>query len=102
VSVSELDRLIAKRRERLNRPVLVAVDGRSGTGKSTLAAEVAERYRGGCITADDFWSGGAEDYWQALAPDERADRAIDWRRLRAEVLEPLLAGRPASWRTFNC
>ena len=27
--------------------------------------------------------------------------AIDWRRLRAEVLEPLLAGRPASWRAFD-
>ena len=101
MSTSKLDLLIAEAHKPLNRPVLVAVDGRSGTGKSTLAAEVAARHGGRCVTADDFWSGGEEDYWQALPPDERADRAIDWRRLRAEVLEPLLAGCPASWRTFN-
>jgi uridine kinase len=27
--------------------------------------------------------------------------AIDWRRLRAEALEPLLAGKPAKWHPFD-
>jgi uridine kinase len=37
----------------------------------------------------------------ALAPRERWSRAIDWRRLRIDVREPLRAGRRASWRTFD-
>lgn len=101
MGASELDLLIAERCERLSRPVLVAVDGRSGTGKSTLAGALAARHRGRCVAADDSWSGGGRDHWQALAPNERADRAIDWKRLRVQVLEPLLAGRPARWRAFN-
>ena len=29
------------------------------------------------------------------------DRCIDWKRLRKEVLEPLLSGDPTSWYPFN-
>ena len=36
-----------------------------------------------------------------MSPAERAAAAIDWRRLRHEVLEPLLAGVAASWHPFD-
>lgn len=85
----------------LGRPLLVALDGRSGTGKTTLARELALCTGGRHITADDFWAGGPDDVWASLPPAERAERAIDWRRLRAQVLEPLRAGRPARWHTFD-
>ena len=70
-------------------------------GKSTLAQELARRVGGRVAVTDDFWVGGSDEVWAARTPSERAARAIDWRRLRAEVLEPLLAGRRAAWRTFN-
>lgn len=98
---SELDLRIAQLRERLDRPVVVALDGRSGVGKSAVAGALAARHGGCVITADDFWSGGEDGHWAVLAPEERASLAIDWRRLRTEVLEPLRDGRRASWRTFN-
>ncbi len=35
------------------------------------------------------------------SPEQRAADVIDWRRLRAEALEPLLAGQTARWHPFD-
>jgi uridine kinase len=100
---AELDVLIARAREGAGaaRPVLVALDGRSGVGKTRFAGALASRHGGAAILADDFFAGGAAHAWSSLSPAERASTVIDWRRLRAQVLEPLLAGRTARWRTFG-
>ena len=83
------------------RPLLVAIDGASGSGKSTLAALVAARLGATIVPSDDFFSAQLTDAdWAARGPAERAASAMDWRRLRAEALEPLLAGRPARW--YRC
>lgn len=82
-------------------PVIVALDGRSGTGKSTLATWIAERLGAIRIDQDDFYSGGDIDDWRRLTPQQKADRVIDWRRVRREVLEPLRAGKPARWMPFD-
>jgi uridine kinase len=82
-------------------PVIVAVDGRSGVGKSTIARRLAYSLNGRVVIGDDFWTGGSREAWAARSPAERADGAIDWQRLRAEVIDPLRAGRRARWRTFN-
>jgi len=82
-------------------PLLVAIDGRSGTGKSTLAKEVAERVNGVVILGDDFYSGGSFEDWDKRSPKEKADLCIDWKRIRTEALEPLLSGKSASWHPFN-
>jgi uridine kinase len=97
----ELDRLILQGLEHADPAILVAVDGRSGVGKSTLAIQLADRYGGGSILADDFYPGGSDLHWMNLSPAKRADRVIDWQRLRAEVLEPLLSGHRATWRPFD-
>jgi uridine kinase len=81
-------------------PVLVAIDGRSGVGKSTLAAELARKLDAAVVSGDDFFAGGADEEWARRSPEERAAWCIDWRRLRDEALEPLLAGRSAAWRPF--
>lgn len=84
-----------------DRPVLVAVDGRSGVGKSTLCERLAARVGAAHVDGDDFYAGGDAAALAALAPPERAAAVIDLRRLRAEALEPLLAGRTARWRPFD-
>ena len=84
------------------RPLLVAIDGASGSGKSVLAALVAERLGAALVPADDFFSAQFTDAdWDARTPAGRAADALDWRRLRAEAMEPLLAGRPARWYPFD-
>lgn len=86
---------------RTTSPLVIAVDGRSGTGKSTLSAWIAGQVDATLIDQDDFYAGGAIETWQRLTPQEKADRVIDWRRVRAEVLQPLRAGVRASWQPFD-
>jgi len=80
-------------------PLLVALDGGSGSGKSTLAAADLDA---AIVESDDFFAADITDAeWDAMGPKERAAAAIDWRRLRREALEPLLAGKSASWHPFD-
>jgi uridine kinase len=84
------------------RPLLVALDGGSGAGKSTLAAIVAAAVKATVIGSDDFFVATRRSAeWDALTPAERAVDCIDWRRMRREAIEPLLAGNVASWHPFN-
>src|SRR5207245_1859814 len=73
-------------------PILIALDGASGTGKSVLAALVAEVLGASVIPSDDFFAAEITDAeWEARSPIERATDAIDWRRLRRDALQPLRA-----------
>lgn len=82
-------------------PVLVAIDGRSGTGKSTLAQLITSRIESIIVMGDDFYSGGNDDTWSGSSAKEKFDKVIDWQRLRAQALEPLLAKKPASWHPLD-
>jgi uridine kinase len=81
-------------------PVLVALDGRSGVGKSTLARRVAHGIDATVIEGDDFYAGGTAEQWDAMSPAERADRCIDWRRQRP-VLAALGTGQTATWQPYD-
>jgi para-aminobenzoate synthetase len=99
------DTIVAEIRRRMvdrKTPILVALDGGSGSGKSTLALLIAEELDAALIQSDDFFAAEITDAeWDARNPKERARDVIDWRRLRAEVLEPLCAGEPAKWHAFD-
>ena len=83
-------------------PILVALDGGSGSGKSTLALLLTEAVGAALVQSDDFFAANiSESEWDARTTEARVDDCIDWRRLRAEALEPLLAGKPARWHTFD-
>jgi uridine kinase len=81
-------------------PTLVALDGRSAAGKSTLAAVVAPVVGAAVIDGDDFYSGGSAETWDAMSAAEKASHCIDWRRQRP-VLETLARGERASWRSYD-
>lgn len=81
--------------------LVVALDGRSGVGKSTVARHLASRLGAQVVSGDDFYSGGTFEDWAQRTAEQKADLCIDWQRLRKEVLEPLVAGRSASYRPFN-
>jgi uridine kinase len=87
---------------RHDRPVLVAIDGASGSGKSTFARWLADEFEAVLVQSDDFFAAGISNAeWDARTPQERAADAIDWRRVRVEALEPLLAAKPAKWHAFD-
>jgi len=99
------DTLVAEIRRRMagrSTPLVVALDGPSGAGKSSLAQLISAELGAALIPSDDFFAANLTDAeWEARTPAARAADAIDWRRLRAEALEPLLAGRPARWHAFD-
>ena len=82
-----------------SRPLLVAMDGGSSAGKSTLAILLAKEVNGVIIQGDDFCQTGID--WNQLSIAEKAEQCIDWPRARKEAIEPLLAGKMAAWRPFN-
>jgi uridine kinase len=95
--VEEINRLHQDK----NKVFLVAFDGRSGTGKSTLASQVAEKVKGVVVVGDDFYSGGNDDRWKECGAQFKVDKVIDWKKMRTEVLEPLKAGKSASWHPLD-
>jgi len=77
--------------ERVGDAVLVvAVDGHGASGKSTIAAALARMRDVALVHTDDFFV-PARDRAATLSIDGR----YDWRRLRAEALEPLRRRRTA-------
>ena len=84
------------------RPVVVALDGPRAAGTGTLAAALALRTGAAVVPGEDFDAlgpdGAGRDGWARWTDAEVADRALDWRRLRAEALVPLAAGREADYR----
>ena len=79
--------------------VIVAIDGKCTSGKTTLAAQLAQIYDCNVFHMDDFF----------LRPQQRTQERyaetggnVDYERFREEVLLPLLAGRDFSYRPFDC
>ncbi|GAB3491035.1 nucleoside/nucleotide kinase family protein [Nocardiopsis coralliicola] len=67
---------------------VVAVEGRSGAGKTALAEALSARLRCPVVHMDDLYPG-----WDGLAPSGP--------RLAAEVLAPLADGAAPSWRRWD-
>ena|SRR5436190_3386491 len=82
-------------------PFVVALDGRSGTGKTTLSRQIEKDLNASVITCDDFYTGGTLENWAKKTPKEKAENVIDWKRIRNEALIPLLNGRVATWHPFD-
>jgi uridine kinase len=93
-----LAEIIAGSARQKDSPFVVAIDGRSGVGKSTMARALAERLDACVIEGDDFYAGGIE--LRSDSPTSRAAACIDWTRQQS-VLEALAAGRAAQWRAFD-
>ena len=82
--------------------LVVAIDGRSGSGKTTVAAAVAQAIGAVIVPCDDFFAASVSNTeWDRRTPEQRAADAIDWRRLKREAIEPLRTGRPARWYAFD-
>lgn len=95
--IEEINRKLRVRTE----PLLVALDGRSGVGKSTIAKRVGEAIGAVVIDSDKFYSGGNDTYWDSRTIEQKVSEVIDWKRLRKEALEPLLAREPATYYPFD-
>ena len=82
------------------RPVLIALDGRCGSGKTTLAAQLAERFPNSLtVHTDDYYLPPAD---RVPGWDKVPCANMDLKRLRAEVLDPARAGQPFLYKAYSC
>ena len=79
--------------------VIVAIDGKCTSGKTTLASKLAEIYDCNVFHMDDFF----------LRPEQRTPERfaevggnVDYERFSEEVLLPLKTGEAFSYRPFAC
>ena len=79
--------------------LIVAIDGRCGAGKSTLAGALSERYGYPVVHMDDFFLRLEQRTEERLATP---GGNVDHERFLAQVLEPLTAGEVVSFRPFLC
>lgn len=81
-------------------PVLLAIDGRCGSGKTTLAGVIAQRYRAEVIHMDDFFLQKDQRTPERLAePGGNVDRE----RFRQEVILPILEGKEKfEYQRYDC
>jgi uridine kinase len=91
---SKIDMLLGEREF-----VIVAIDGKCTSGKTTLAGQLAEIYDCNVFHMDDFF----------LRPEQRtAERFaevggnVDYERFQEEVLIPLKSRQPLSYCPFDC
>jgi uridine kinase len=89
-----IDSLLSQK-ERL----LVAIDGNSGAGKSSLASSLKDAYSCNVISTDSFF----------LMPNQRTPERlsepggnIDYERFFSEVITPLISKEAFFYRHYNC
>lgn len=81
---------------------VIALDGGSGAGKSTIAVDLARTLDAVIVPQDDFYAAHVSDReWAVRSPAERARDVIDWHRLHRDVLGPLRAGLSARWQLID-
>jgi uridine kinase len=80
-------------------PVIIAIDGPSGSGKSSFAADITKSHDCNLFHMDDFF----------LPPERKTEERlatpggnVDWERVKDEVLEPILSGKPFAHKIYNC
>ena len=96
--ISAALRLIGQLLERKD-SVLIAIDGRCGSGKTTLARELQSRLACTVVHMDDFFLRPCQ-----RTPERFAEPGgnVDRERFLEEVLRPLAAGKAFTFRPYDC
>ena len=95
-AVAAVEKVAAKK---AGEPVLVAIDGKCASGKSTLGLYLKEKFDANLIHMDDFFLQKHQRTEERLA---EVGGNVDYERFKAEVLEPLCNGQKAKYGIFDC
>lgn len=81
------------------RPVLVAIDGPCGSGKTFLGQAIAQAFPCNLFHMDDFYLPlpARPENWR-----ERPGGNMDFARFHRQVLEPVAAGKAVAYQPYDC
>lgn len=94
--VTEIRRLL-KDKEKAR--IVVAIDGKCASGKSTLGEYLKEKFDANLFHMDDFFLQEHQRTEERLA---EVGGNVDYERFKEEVLTPLLEGKEIAYRRFDC
>ena len=98
-SFSEIAQQVAALAAQQKTPFLVGIDGRCGSGKSSLTAAIAGKVPCAVFHMDDFYlpfSRRAQNWEQTPGGN------IDFARLSKECITPALEGKTILYRAYSC
>ncbi len=78
---------------------IIGIDGRCGSGKSTLGTALANKYLGNLFHMDDFY---LQKYQRTAQRLSEVGGNIDYERFNEEILHPLLNKEDILYRPFDC
>lgn len=91
----EIDRLLVSSKS----PVIVAIDGVCGGGKTTLGEWLAMQYDCNLFHMDDFFLRREQRTKERY---EQPGGNVDYERFYEEILKPVLGGKECLYRKFDC
>ena len=98
--MQDFSALFAMVEERLSHGAMImAIDGGSAAGKTTLAALLQERYDAAVFHTDDFF---LQPHQRTAARYAEVGGNMDRERFLQEVLQPLSRGEAVCYRPFDC
>ena len=104
--MSNLEKLVEYIKVKINEkhgfPFVISLDGWSGSGKTTIASQLAHILRATTISCDDFFAIHIPDHeWDDYPVEEKCRLCIDWERVRKDAVLPLLTGNKAQYHPFS-
>jgi uridine kinase len=83
-------------------PLVVAVDGGSGAGKSTFVNHFSKKINAAVVTLDNFYAADIPNKkWNEYTTKEKLNKVFDWERLVRSAIKPLLQRNIAFWTTYD-
>ncbi len=92
----QIDKLLEKDP---NRPIVVAIDGMSASGKSTLGKLLKEKYQCNLFHMDDFFLQPKQRTKERL---EKAGGNVDYKRFKKEILDHLFDQEGLVYQRYCC
>lgn len=78
--------------------LLIAIEGRTGAGKTTISKYLHEKFGGNLFHLDDYYLQAHQRTPERL---QEVGGNVDYERFKAEVLEPVLRKEVVYYRPFN-
>ena len=92
--IKEIDKLLQDEKR-----IIIGIDGRSGSGKSSLANELAKTYDSNLFHMDDFFLPGKEKTEERL---NQPGGNVDYMRFKDQVMDNLVSDKAFTYKIFDC